>query len=94
MCSHDRGNFLETSTHSFQIVLDIAEKYLDKRRTITTNNFNKPFLGGTAIIQKTTHLIRALQKYCKCNLKDVTKAKYKKGKIIGRKNNNKIVVAK
>ena len=68
------GQRTATTTHSTQIVLDVAEKYLRSGRTMTIDNFY-----SSMAIENQTHLVGTLRKNRVRNLKEVQQGwKYEK----------------
>ncbi|XP_055910500.1 piggyBac transposable element-derived protein 4 [Eupeodes corollae] len=91
--NNQRGRPTESTSHSTQIVLDLADRYLGKGRTMTTDNFYTSLSLAKHLIERETHLVGTLRKNRAGNPKDVTNAKLKKNAIIGRENSG-IVIAK
>ena len=89
-----RGQPTTTTSHSAQIVLDLAEKYLKSGRTITTDNFYTSVALANILLKNETHLVGTIRKNRAGNPKEVTTAKLKQGEIVGRENADGIVVAK
>lgn len=90
---HQRGKPTTTTSHSTQIVLDLAEKYLDHGRTLATDNFYTSVSLAKMLLARKTHLIGTLRKNRIGNPKEVTMAKLKRSEIIGRENSS-IVISK
>lgn len=82
--SHQRGKPTPSTSHSTQIVVDLAEKYLDKGRTIATDNFYTSVSLAKLLLSRKTHLIGTLRKNRGGNPKDVVVAKLRKHETIGR----------
>ncbi|KAJ6648949.1 PiggyBac transposable element-derived protein 4 [Pseudolycoriella hygida] len=89
----DRGTPKPGSPHTSQIVLDLAEPYLDNGRTMITDNFYTSITLAKALQNRKTHLIGTLRKDRTGNPETVTKSKLKRGEIVGRESSG-IVVAK
>lgn len=70
--SQDRGTPKPGSSHTTQIVLDLAEPYLDKGRTMITDNFYTSIALAKALQNRKTHLIGTLRKDRAGNPKAVT----------------------
>ena len=89
-----RGRPTATISHSTQIVLDLAEKYLKSGRTITTDNYYTSVALANVLLQNQTHLVGTLRKNRVGNPKDVVEARLRKDEIIGRENQDGVVIAK
>ena len=89
-----RGQPTATTSHSTQIVLDLAEKYLNSGRTVTTDNFYTSLALANILLENETHLVGTLRKNRVGNPKDVTEARLDKGEIVGKENVDGVVVAK
>jgi len=89
-----RGRPTATTTHSSQIVLDLAERYLKSGRTVTTDNYYTSVALANILLENQTHLVGTLRRNRAGNPRSVTEERLKKGDIVGRENEDGIVVAK
>jgi Transposase IS4 len=76
------------------IVMNLSEPYLDENRIVATDNFYTSLPLAKSLLDRQTYLMGDLRKNRKGLLVDVSQAKFKKGQIIGRKDQDEIVVAK
>ncbi|XP_029347881.1 piggyBac transposable element-derived protein 4-like [Acyrthosiphon pisum] len=76
------------------IVLSLCEKYLEKGRTIVTDNFYTSVPLAKQLLNKKTHLVGTLRKNRRYLPKEVITKKIKKGEIFGKEDDNGIVVSK
>ncbi|KAJ8932343.1 hypothetical protein NQ314_014708 [Rhamnusium bicolor] len=76
------------------VVLRPCEAYLNKGRTIVTDNFYTGMELASELLDKNTHLIGTLRKNRRGLPKEVTSTKLKKGEIVGREDPNGIVILK
>ena len=83
-----------TTSHSTQIVLDLAEQYLKSGKTITSDNYYTSVALANILLQNQTHLVGTLKKNKVGNPKDVVEARLRKDEIIGLENQNGVVIAK
>lgn len=88
-----RGRPTPGVPHSTKIVLDLAEPYLDKGRTVVTDNFYTSILLANELMNRQTHLLGTLRKNRVGNPSEVIAAKLKKNESIGRESAG-IVVGK
>ncbi|XP_055918321.1 piggyBac transposable element-derived protein 4-like [Eupeodes corollae] len=88
-----RGRPTPTTSYSTQIVLDLAEKYLDQGRTIATDNFYTSVSLAKHLLDRQTHLFGTLRNSRTGNPKEVTNAKLKKHEVKGMEDSG-IVIAK
>lgn len=79
----DRGRPTETSSHSTQIVLDLAEPFLGEGRTVIVDNFYSSPRLGAELLSKQTHIVGTLRKRRKNVPREVEGAKLKRGKMFG-----------
>ena len=91
--SINRGRPTPGVSHSTRIVLDLAEAYLDKGRTIITDNFYTSIALANELMKRQTHLLGTLRTNRVGNPTAVTTAKLKKNETIGRECTG-VVVAK
>ena len=82
------------TTHSTQIVLDLAEQYLKTGRTVTTDNYYTSVALANMLLENQTHLVGTLCKNRAGNPKVVVNAHLQKGEVVGRENEDGTVVAK
>ena len=75
-------------------MLDLAKKYLKSGRTTTTDNYYTSVALANVSLQNQTHLVGTLRKNRVGNPKDVVEARLKKDEIIGRENQDGVVIAK
>ena len=75
-------------------MLYLAEKYLKSGRTITTDNYYTSVALANILLQNQTHLVGTLRKNSVGNPKDVVEARLRKDEIIGRENQDGVVIAK
>ena len=89
-----RGRPTSNTTHSTQIVLDLAEQYLKTGRTVTTDNYYTSVALANMLLENQTHLVGTLRKNRAGNPKVVVNAHLQKGEVVGRESEDGIVVAK
>lgn len=77
-----------------RIVLQLAEKYLNKGRVLITDNYYTCVPLALSLLQKNTHLLGTLRKNRKGLPKDVINKKIAKGEVIGKQNSKGVVVGK
>lgn len=88
---HNREGHL----HSTQVVLQLAEYYLNTGRTLTTDNFYTSIELAKLLISKNTHLVGTLRRNRKGVPNAVSKKKLSKGEFFGMKDiNTGIVISK
>ncbi|XP_055918540.1 piggyBac transposable element-derived protein 4-like [Eupeodes corollae] len=88
-----RGRPTPTTSHSTQIVLELAEKYLDQGRTIANDNFYTSVSLAKHPLDHQTHVFGTLRSNRTGNPKEVANAKLKKHEVKGMEDSG-IVVAK
>lgn len=76
------------------ILLSLCEKYLEKGRTVVTDNFYTSVPLAKQLLKKKTHLVGTLRKNRRYLPKEVITKKIKKGEIFGKEDDNDIVVSK
>lgn len=76
------------------VVFHLSKDLLDSGRTIYTDNFYTSVTLAHSLLKKRTHLVGTLRQNRRHNPTEVTKAKLKKGEIIGRESNTGVVVSK
>jgi len=79
---------------STKIVMELAEDYLDKGRTMYTDNWYTSVTLANQLLKRSTNLVGTLRSNRKFNPVSVVKAKSKKGEIISSQSKNNIVVLK
>lgn len=79
---------------STDIVIDLAQKYLDAGRTICTDNYYTSLPLAECLLSRQTHLVGTLRANRKGIPKNVTGCKLKKGEIVANENADGIVVMK
>ena len=89
-----RGQTTAATTHSTQIVLNLAEQYLKSGRIITTDNYYTSVALGNRLLENQTHLIGILRKNRAGNPKNIVEADLNKDENEGQKNQDGVVVAK
>ena len=87
---HDRGNYSLASN----TVLQLCNNYLDSGRVITTDNFYTSLPLANELLHRKTNLIGTVRTNRKGLPKEVISAKLKRSEIVGRENENGIIVAK
>jgi len=76
------------------VVLKLAEPYLDAGRTLTTDNFYTRLPLARALLRQKTHLVGTLRDNRKGLPENVRKNKLSKGDIVSRHSKDGIVVLK
>jgi len=79
---------------STKIVMELAEDYLDKGRTMYTDNWYTSVTLANQLLNRSTNLVGTLRSNRKFNPVSVVKAKLKKGEIMSSQSQNNIVVLK
>ncbi|KAJ8967092.1 hypothetical protein NQ314_003104 [Rhamnusium bicolor] len=79
-----QGKYITKGENLTKLVLRLCEGYLNKERTIVTDNFYTGIELARELLDKNTHLIGTLRKYRKGLPKEVTSTKLKTGEIVGR----------
>lgn len=87
--SADQGVSLPTST-----VIDLCKDFLDEGRIAVNDNFYTSVPLAKQLLSRRTHSVGTLRKNRKDLPKEVVSAKLKKGEIMGRENEDGIVVSK
>ena len=89
-----RGRPTGIVTHSSQIVLDLAEQYLESGRTVPNDSFYSSVTLAKMLLAHQTHLVGTLRKNRMGNPKAVTDAHLTKNEFVRRESEDGIVVAK
>lgn len=79
---------------STKIEMELAEDYLDKGRTMYTDNWYTSVTLANQLLNRSTNLVGTLHSNRKFNPVSVVKAKLKKGEIMSSQSQNNIVVLK
>jgi len=74
--------------------MELAEDYLDKGRTMYTDNWYTSVTLANQLLNRSTNLVGTLRSNRKFNPVSVVKAKLKKGEIMSSQSQKNIVVLK
>lgn len=89
-----KSNLSGTDSLSKAVVLRLCDDYLDSGRTIITDNFYTSIQLAESLLTRETHLIGTVRKNRKGIPKCVITEKLKKGELVGKENDQRIVVLK
>lgn len=88
------GKSIDKTNTPSDIVMDLCRETFHKGHTLCTDNWYTSLELANKLIRKDTHLIGTLRKHRKGNPNGVVTAKLKRGKCIGKENNNGITILK
>ena len=77
--------------HTGAVLLDLMEQFLDQGYCLYTDKYYNSFELSKHLIKKKTYNCGTLRSYRKANPKEVTKRKFKKGKVISRSREGLVV---
>ncbi|XP_050063121.1 piggyBac transposable element-derived protein 4-like [Aphis gossypii] len=93
-CGKEVNNMLNVGNVGSNVVMELAEPYLDNGRTIFVDNWYSSVELAELLQSRNTYLVGTLRCNRKSNPKEVTKKKFKKREIVSQRSSSNVLVLK
>lgn len=93
-CGKEVNNMLNVGNVGSNVVMELAEPYLDNGRTIFVDNWYSSVELAELLQARHTYLVGTLRQNRKSNPKEVTKKNLKKGEIVSQRSSTNVLILK